>query len=159
MGGPGPRLKSHPREPQRQPPFVWPLRARRPPAPPRAPLMTTSSSRCTPSATRTRCAHHPPDTDTRKGAIDQRNPPGQTRGCDQYTRLRALTAASSRLVLSGVAYARPLQVPWWVAARGKYDMIIQGEHAAKQLQARARAQPCSCAPNPLRVPRCARLAL
>lgn len=102
----------------------------------------------------------PPPTQTRgRERSISANPPEQTRGCDQYTRLRALTAASSRLVLSGVAYARPLQVPWWVAARGKYDMIIQGEHAAKQLQARARAQPCSCGPNPFRVPRCARLAL
>ena len=63
---------------------------------------------------------------------------------------------SSRL---GAAYARPLQVPWLVATRGKHDIIVQEKHAAKQLQARAQAQPCSCAPNPFRVPRCARLAL
>ena len=59
-----------------------------------------------------------------------------------------------RLISSclGVAYACPLQVPWWMAARGKYDIIVQEKHAAKQLQARARAQPCSCAPNPLSRP-------
>ena len=110
--------------------------------------MTTSSSRCTPSATRTRCAHPPPDTDTRKGAVDQRNPPGQTRGGDQYTHLRALTAASSRLVLSGVAYARPLQVHWWVAARDKYDIIVQEKHAAKQLQARTSTAVLLCSQTP-----------
>ena len=142
-----------------QPPFVWPLRARRPPAPPRVSL-TTSSSRCTPSATRTRCAHHPPRHRHEEGS-DLSAPTLRDRREDVISIPACAHSPPPRLVSSclGVAYARPLQVPWWLTARGKYDIIIQGEHAAKQLQARARAQPCSCAPNPFRVPRCARLAL
>ena len=73
-----------------------------------------------------------------------------------YTRLRA-HPLPPRLVSSRLARptpTRPLQV---VAAKDKYDSIGLEGHAAKQPQARARAQPSSCALDPFRVPSCARL--